>query len=30
MREMASKADILVENFRAGVMAQMGVSQSEL
>ncbi len=30
VREMAAKADILVENFRAGVMAQMGMGQAEL
>ncbi len=30
VREMALGADILVENFRAGVMAEMGMKQDEL
>lgn len=30
VREMAFKADILVENFRAGVMAEMGMSEEIL
>ncbi len=30
VREMALGADILVENFRAGVMAEMGMKQEEL
>lgn len=30
IRDMALKSDILVENFRAGVMAEMGMSQDDL